>query len=389
MAEYIGVEVETDPTALEEQAYEALQEVVPGWEPNPGAAETWIIQATARMSSEIRDIASQVPTTIFRYFGETILLLSPNDATFAIVDTTWTMKDDLGYTVPAGTLAGLRTAGDTLVAFETLVDFVVPPGDTETPAGSVMMQATEAGELGSGLSGAMEIIDAIDFIDSIATVGTSTGGVDEEDDDAYLNRLATSMTLLSFTPITPEDFEQMSRSVPGVERALALDGYDPVGDTYGNERMVAVAAIDSSGEDVSSGIKSQIDELLQSRREVNFIVQVFAPTYTTIDVTFTAVAYPDWNITDVEARAEQAVNEYLSPALWGLPPFGDEPRWIKQDTIRIGELYSVLNSVDGLHYVTALTFGLGGGAQAGTNVTLAGDAPLPRPGTVAGTVTEP
>jgi hypothetical protein len=56
--------------------------------------------------------------------------------------------------------------------------------------------------------------------------------------------------------------------------------------------------------------------------------------------------------------------------------------------IRAQELYTILNNIDGLDYVTTLTFSNGAGAtQDGTDKTLLGTFPLTRPGTITGTVT--
>jgi hypothetical protein len=157
--------------------------------------------------------------------------------------------------------------------------------------------------------------------------------------------------------------------------------------TTNNERMVTVFPIDEAGEPLSAAVKQELDDLLQAEREINFIVHVRDPIYNLIDVTFTAIAHVEFDPVEVEVQAEQAIRDYLSPINWGQPEFGDERRWIKIDKIRIGELYTVLNRVEGLNYVTALTFALQGQSLAATDVTLIGSAPLPRSGQITGTVT--
>src|SRR5690606_4047142 len=206
-----------------------------------------------------------------------------------------------------------------------------------------------------------------------------------EDDDAYLARLSRELELMSPRPILPDDFAVLAARVAGVARATAIDGYNPDDDTSDNERMVAVAAIDADGQAVPSGVKAQVEALLQSMREVSFVVHVIDPTYTEIDVAFTAKAFPGYAPADVQARAEQAVADYLSPAHWGLPPTGDDTAhggWWSQPVVRYLEVAAVLDRVEGLDYVSALT--VDGGTS---DVTLTGAIPLPKPGTIAGTVT--
>lgn len=177
-------------------------------------------------------------------------------------------------------------------------------------------------------------------------------------------------------------------SSPAIAVTTTTGGAAP---TTNAEKAVAVAVVDSLGEPVSSVIRNEVDAYLQARRETNFIVSVIDPNYTIIDVNFTATSMPGTNAADVELAAEQAVQAYLSPANWGLPT-GDTgettaPEWINDTTVRYLELATVINNVPGINYITALTFRKGSNAFAQTDVTLNGSIPLPRPGTIAGTVT--
>jgi len=86
----------------------------------------------------------------------------------------------------------------------------------------------------------------------------------------------------------------------------------------------------------------------------------------------------------VQARAS-APSPRLSPRRWGMPPTGDATSsggWWNRPVVRHLELAAVLNQVDGLDYISALTL-----QGATSDVTLAGAIPLPRPGTITGTVT--
>jgi hypothetical protein len=487
MPEYISVPVETDPEVYEQDSYDYLKAQVAEYEPHDGNLEVWLIKAFARIASEIGDLASQVPATIFRYYGAQVMGIPPQDATFASSSSTWTMKDDLGYTIPAGTLVGFRNTGDELVGFQTLADVTVPPGSTSTAAGEVLIEATEAGSLASGLGAPgspMELIDDLSFVTAITLADTTSGGVDEEDDIDYLNRLTLAMTLMAPRPIVPDDFAGLTRSIAGVDRALAVDLWQPgtneqetiswngwvsgtftitfngqttgaisgnadaaavqaalellsnvnlgdivvtggpvntvsgvtltfkgqyaetnvtqvttsagptVATTVGGvaaitnqERTVSVAAIDEDGNAVSASLKTDIDTLLQSKREVNFIVNVIDPVYTTIDVNFTAKAFAGYDVNDVRSRAEDAVANYLDPANWGRPEFGDQSLWIRNTVVRIFEIVQVVASTEGVNYVSAVTIRIPDAAFAATDITMGGAAPLPVPGSITGTVT--
>lgn len=384
MDAYISYPIETDPQVLAQQAFDYLAEQMPGWVPTPGNLESWMIESAARMVAEAQAVASDVPRAILRYVGANLYNLPPVDAAAASTTSTWTMVDNAGYTIPEGTLVGLRAAGDVLVGFATSTTVTVPPGSTATAAGEVGLVAVEPGAQGTGLSGTPELIDALAFVVSVALVGATTGGADAESDDDYLGRLSRELELMTPTPILPDEFAVLARRIPGVERAVALDGYEPVGPSTGNERMITVLPIDALGEPVSGGTKTAIAALLESMREVNFVVHVADPAYVEIDVAYTAVCFAAFDPADVEARIDAALEALLSPGNWGRPDFGDVagPAWINEPVVRFLEVASLIDRVEGVRYVATLTVE---GATA--DVTLSAAAVgLPRPGVIGGSV---
>lgn len=379
MAEYIDATIIVDPNELYDLAVEYLQDKIPGWEPADGNLDNWLLEACSQIGAQVGETAQGVPTAIFRRFGEKLVNLPPQDATAAFGTTTWTLIDDAGYTIPEGTTIGFD-GDDGTVAFTTTGDVVVPEGSTV--AEGVQVVAVEEGASGSGFTGAAVLLDVLDYVESVTLESQTTGGTDGESDDEYLQRLVDELRLQTPRPILPQDFATLARRIAGVERSVAIDGYNPADETLENERMVAVATTDADGNPNSSLVKAEVDALLQAMREVNFVVSVIDPTYTTIDVTYKAVAWPGWDAESVQASADAALASYLSPATWGLPPTGqDSSEWINEDKVRFLEVAQVLNSVDGLRYVTELK--VDGGTA---DVTLTGAAPLPKPGTISGTV---
>lgn len=388
---YIEPTIETDPDQLASQAFEHLQDHIPGWVPNDGNLETILIEAHALMAAEVRDVASAVPNSIFRRMGE-LIGIEPLEATSATVLTTWTMVDNAGYTIPAGTFVGIRSAGDVLVPFAVDVDYVIAPGSTSRA--DVRVVAVNPGEASSGLgapAGPMELITSRADVLTVTQNTITTGGVDAETDDEYLDRFTQRLRLLSPRPILPEDFAVLAQDNASVGRALALDGYNPADQTYNNERMVAVAVTDAAGEPLDAGTKAAIDAMLEAEREVTFVVNVIDPTYTTIDVDVDVKARTGYQLADVETRVEAALSDYLSPATWGYePPQGDagEPvLWEQTTTVRWLELVTLVNNVDGVDYVTDLDIRVDPAAYASADIALTGAAPLTRPGTIVANVT--
>lgn len=386
MPSYVNIPIETDPDAIVELAFDKMEELSGGlWTPADGNLDVWILIACAHMAAEARDLASDVPTTIFRYLGSQIFGIQPLLGTNAVGTTTWVMRDGAGYIVPGGTVVGIRNADGDLVYFETISDAQVV-GSTTTVVGVEIASIEETASANSLTGPTVELIDSLDYVAGITLTVATHGGEDDEDDDAYIDRLTRNMALLAPRPILPDDFAQMARNIAGVYRAVAIDGYNPVDGTFNNERMVAVTGIDSSGAAISALVKTAVGLYLEANREFNFVVNMIDPTFNDIDVTWAATAYPQYDSNDVRTRGNQALKDYLNALAWGLLDSGDALDWINQTIIEEYELATVLNNVQGLNRVTGLTFAKTGNVLAQAPVNLTGVVPLPRAGAINGAV---
>jgi hypothetical protein len=560
MPDYIGVPIETDPDALAEDAYTFLQTEVPGWSPQEGNLETLVIDGMTRQHAEIRELASKVPKDIFRFLGS-IIGLPVIQGAKATVNSTWTMINSDGYTIPAGTLVGIRTAGDELITFETFIDTIVPPGSTVTSAGQVPLIAVENGVAFNGLGGAAEavvLITPLAFVSGAVLVAETSGGADLETTDEYVNRLANRMSIIAPRPINPEDFPVYARIVEGanVGRAVAIDGFNPdnnlltanqssaetdasgwlaganasiasesgqaahgsksvrvrslaagvwyaqttpattpvapgdtitgyaelkaavtprnisvflrwftvgdvqISDTYGaavasstsawtarsvtgvapataakvalfvqidaaaaanedhyvdkaslrlgastgawvlgpvaalsNERYITVFPLHEDGTLLTSGEKTILDDALQEVRELNFINKVDDPTLNTVAVTYNVLALPGFSQADVEDSVEIALESYISPANWGVPPagtnFGPSTDWLNTTKLYFYEVVQAISAANGVDRILSLTIGLEGGALSTSDVALVGMVPIAQLGTITPTVTLP
>lgn len=396
MPEQIYAPIETDVDVLEQDAIEYLQSRWPAWTAADGSLTSWLLGAFAQMVAEARDVASDVPPSIFYYFGDKIIGVPPVDATNATVNSTWTfLTNPAGRTVAAGTVVTITGPEGEPLAFEVAADVVVASPTLTTPVGAVTLRAQETGEDSNGLGGVgfnASPVDPISWVDTITLTGATQGGADIENIDDYLGRLSDQLTLLTPRPILPRDFELLAVNLGklnGVDiRALALDGYDPVTLTSNNERMVSVAVImRDTGVAVSAPIKTAIQTTLDSMRETNFVVSVIDPTQTNFDVTFTIKILPDYDSATVLADAIANVRDYLSPITSGLPPGQEGSGWIKQDALRRQEISTVINNTLGVDHWETLTIGLAGGGQTTAETfTLTGAAPVIGAGTVSGSV---
>jgi hypothetical protein len=150
---------------------------------------------------------------------------------------------------------------------------------------------------------------------------------------------------------------------------------------------VSVAVIDKNGLDPGLTVRETGQARQQALVESGLSVSWITATYTAITVVFAAKCFPDYDPADVEARAEQAVLDFLSPANWGRPQTGDQRQWLLSATVRYRDVVHAIENVEGLDYTSSVT--VNGGTA---DVALSGAAPLPAAPpstTVAGTVTLP
>jgi uncharacterized phage protein gp47/JayE len=384
---YIKIPLETNQSALSQEMFDYIVSQAPGWAPQDGNLDTWIIRAVAQVASDNRNVASDIQDDIFRYFGSSLMGIQPLDATSAIGYTTWNLTDSLGHTIPAGTTVGISDLNGNLQAFQVVSDVVVPNGSTATGSGAVVIRAVMPGANANnlGINGTpMQLIDVFSWVsdNGVVLTGPTVGGQEAETDSAYLNRLVTRLQRLSQRPILPADFSAMALDAdPAVFRAVAIDGYNPADSSYNNQRMIAVASMDANGAASAAPIKANIDSYLQANREINFIVNVIDPKTTTINVVTTVAAVTGYTLADVQASVVSTIQGYLDPKLWGQDPTlsqaGASQTWVDSPTVYYNEMVTIISNVTGVSRVVSLT--INGGTA---DVTMATPAALPHAGTI-------
>lgn len=387
-ARYIGYPILTDARDLVQKAFNYLIAKIPGWQPSEGNLDVWILEAAMSEAADIATLASEVPKSIFRYFGSTLFNVVPQDAVAATTTATFTLADANGHTISAGTQVGVRDSAGTLWPFQVVADVVVPGGSLVTGAGAVSLVALVPGAGSSGLGsvgGNIELIDAISWIASIAQVTITAGGADAESDDNYLSRLALELQTMSPRPILPRDFSILSRNVAGVQRAAAVDGYNPADGTFNNERMITIVALDANGIPVGSTVKTAIQNYLDAMREINFQVHTADAVVSQVDVTTHVKLLAGYSAADVQTRIVSAIRGYLSPVSWGIERTDDpnDPQtWSNIAIIRYDDLVWLVRNTAGVDYIIDLTVGLHGGAMSAVDLNLGGVVPLPNPNTI-------
>jgi len=385
VSNFVEALVENDALTLESEVFEALEAAFEGWVPAEGNLETFLTKAFARIASTNREQAARISKEAFKRFGESVVNVPPVQAAAATVASTWTMIDNAGYTIPAGTLVTITATGDEAFAFRTIEDVTVEATKTATKAGEVILQAVEAGEDANGLTDAPTLDDALAFVSVIALTDASSGGVDAEEEDAYLDRLVEQLQLLSLSLILPGDFEIDARAVAGIARALCLPAYNAETDKE-EPFCVTVVPIDAAGLACGAPVKAELLERQEEKVPSGVLNFVDDPTYTTIAVELEVTVLPGYEPAAVSAAVKARLASYLSPANWGLPTgFGDVSNsagWVLRNTVYRNELISEADRVAGLDRVVTLKLATGEAPKVQESVALAGVAPLTKAGEI-------
>lgn len=359
MSDFVPILGEASASEYEQGVNEALEARFEGIEFAEGDPFTWLKKAFARIGASFFDMAALMSKEAFKKFGETVVAVPPIQAAPATGLSTWTMADSLGHEIEAGTVVNIQSLGES-VGFKTIGDVVIPPGSTTA---SIPLEAVIPGEAGNGLSADPELNDAIADVASITLEGVTANGVEAEEEDAYLGRLVEALQLLSLALILPRDFEIDARAVAGVARAKCIRNYKPADKSTNNPLMQTVFPVDASGLPLSAPVKAELLARQQEKLVSDVIHWVEDPEYTTVDVSVTFAVRSGFDSATVVAAVLARLAEYLSPANWGLPNFGDTSNsggWENQTKVYKNELISEVDRVGGVERVETLL--LGGGA---------------------------
>ncbi len=203
-----------------------LQTRLPEWVPNEANVEVMLMEALAVQVEEAIFAINRLPGAIF----EAMLKQFNVDRDLGAPATTtirFTVSDDLGHDVPAGTRVSLPRAGglDPLV-FSSNVAVAIPVGSTTGVVAATALEFT-ADANGIAAGAVLSMLDAVPYVETVVTTTSIIGGRDPETDLDYFARATSRFARLSETLVLPKHFVMASLENPLVQRAQSLDNYTP------------------------------------------------------------------------------------------------------------------------------------------------------------------
>ncbi|MSZ75532.1 MAG: hypothetical protein F2667_00325 [Actinobacteria bacterium] len=363
---YTPPTLETDPVVIAAQMLDDMAVRVPGWVPHEGALDVALIEEYSQELAITRVALLAALQTAYAGFGESVHGFPVAQGSAATIPVTITVSPN-GSTVQAGLiLTGLTGAG-VEVAFQ-----ISAPVVAVGPTAVALATAVQIGAGSNGVpAGALTVQTATVNVVSAAAAAASDGGTDPETIAAYADRLTDFLSTLRAGGVRAADLAAIARTVTGVERCLALDLYDPGNPAVPAEKTATLIPITAAGAAVSGPVAAAVTAAVAAVREINFVINILAPTFTVITVTFTATAQAGYGTAAVQAAIESAVKSWLSPASWGSTPT-DPDAWTNTSTVRYLDLAAVARNVEGVASLTGLT--LNGGTA---DVVMAGPGALP------------
>jgi len=348
-------------------AIAATQLNIPGWIPREGNTEVVIIEGLALETSEGIVAVNRLTGAVV----QAILLLAGVDRDFGaapIASATFTVGDTLGHTIPGGTrMYLLLDDGATVVFLVEPPGLDIPPGSS-TGTVSIIGDTFTAQANGIPIGTPLLMADPVPFIESVELASAVADGRDRESDNEWRDRGVARLSRLSDALVLPRHFEAAALERPEVERALAIDLYDPtqVGNPGDHAGHITVAVLGENGAALSTEAKDEIEQDLEASAVAVLDVHVVDIVIDTVPFAIQIHLLPGYVSASVIEAVQDAIAAYVDPLTW---------QW--GAIIRLNEIIALADRVDGVDYVGTVTIdGVAG------NYTVSGASTLPKAGVV-------
>lgn len=225
-------------------------------------------------------------------------------AGYAKVTVRFTLTEAQGtdYKIPEGTQVAPSESDNVYFAVDG--DTTIPAGDTYADARCTCLTA---GSDGNGfVPGAIdELIDALPYMDMVSNVTISDGGTDEEDDDAYAERIFLAPSVYS-TAGSEDAYIFHAKSASTLVRDVVVFSPEPC------EVSVIITGVDGlPSAELISIVSDYLNE--SSRKVLTDQVTVMAPDTVTfnVDLTYYIDRSNSKYAERIQGQVEAAVTDYI------------------------------------------------------------------------------
>jgi hypothetical protein len=363
---FIEVPIVTDANELADLAIDELAATWTDWEPNDGDLEVVQIEALSQMAADVANVAAIMPAVAFEAVLERLFGVVPQSGEPAVGTVTFTLLDALPHTIPGGTEVDIDG-----YAFTVDDDMTIAAGQTSLAAVPVSANVNDTGA--NGLVGEnVTLVGVLAFVGTVTLDAPTSGAVDPETEEEYLDRGSQALELQAITLVTARDYELMALNDPAVERATAVINMAT--------RTITVTVSDEDGAVVDSASKTRLAATFDDYRQTTWVVVIGDPTVTTINVTFQVHLYPGFDSTAALDNAKAVLIDFLDPSSWGSTQT-DQGTPTVEPRVRKNKLIDLIGDATGVDYVIDLTItGSAGSVQTNGDWLMPGAVPVPKAG---------
>lgn len=347
---------------------------LPELELREGHMETVILESIALEIAELIVAINRLPGAV----AETVIQLAGvirDVGGEPSATATVTAGDTVGHTIPAGTRVWLPLPSGDAVTFLVETDSngdepSIPASETTVEVSLIGAEFTAAAN-GMPFGTVLELADPVPWIDTITLATAVAGGRDAEDDDAWRDRGVTRLSRLTDALVVPSHFEAAALEDSSIGRALVIDVWDGSGGAPGDDPgHITVCVLAADGTLLSAPAKAALEASMEDRSVATLDVHVIDATIDDIDISTTVTVLDGYEPDLVEDAVTTALDAYLDPL-----------RWRAGDTVRLYEVISLVDRVEGVdHVITVLINGVA------ANHALSGPQALPDADTLTVTI---
>lgn len=213
-----------DPQDLYDNAVASLATNLPEWRPREGNTEVLLLETLALMLSEGIFATNRLPSAITEILAK-LFGITRDAGAPPVANLEFTMINNTGNTIPAGTRVRLDLQNTSAIIFSTDVELVIPNGNFTG-------QVTATGDLFTSIANDVDntfvqLLDSLLYVSTVEIIDPVSGGRDAESDNDYFTRATARFSRLNDTLVLPSHFVAATLENPIFVRATALDNYTP------------------------------------------------------------------------------------------------------------------------------------------------------------------
>jgi predicted phage baseplate assembly protein len=202
---------------------------------------------------------------------------------------------------------------------------------------------------------------SLPYVHQVTNYEAAVGGTNAESLEEAVMRVPQRLRTRE-SAITPEDFEQVTQTLPGGKVARVHCMREEPYITPGVVRLLVVPRLETEREvdwtqgihpdrlSLSADLKQEIDDYLRDRRPLGIKVDLQSPKYVGVSVRLTVLAEPRRDQVSLSEQLKIALYKFLNPLIGGL----DGQGWPLGRPVYTSDIIALCQKVPGIRHLGAI-----------------------------------